>query len=75
MLCSCTKEIVMDAREEPAVAVECILSEQPVQTLRLSFTKGAAMSDAPALPGAEAVLIDLTEGRTVGSFERQDDGT
>ena len=75
LLCSCAKEIVMDAGEEPVVAVECILSEQPVQTLRLSFTKGAAMDEAPALAEADAVLIDLTEGRTVGSFERQDDGT
>ena len=74
LLCSCAKEIVMDAKEEPAVAVECILSEQPVQTLRLSFTKGAAMDEAPALTEAEAVLIDLTEGKTAGSFERQDDG-
>ncbi len=75
LLCSCAKEIVMDAGEEPVVAVECILSEQPVQTLRLSFTKGAAMDEAPALSEAEAVLIDLTEGKTVGSFERRDDGT
>ena len=74
-LCSCAKEIVMDAKEEPAVAVECILSEQPVQTLRLSFTKGAAMDEALTLLEADAVLIDLTEGKTVGSFERQDDGT
>ena len=65
----------MDAGEEPVVAVECILSEQPVQTLRLSFTKGAAMDEVPALSEAEAVLIDLTEGKTVGSFERQDNGT
>ena len=75
MLCSCAKEIVMDAGNEPVVAVECILSEQPVQTLRLSFTKGAAMDEAPALTEAEAVLIDLTEGETVGNFERQADGT
>lgn len=65
----------MDAKEEPAVAVECILSEQPVQTLRLSFTKGAAMDEAPALTEAEAVLIDLTEGKAAGRFEKQDDGT
>ena len=75
LLCSCAKEIVMDAGEEPVVAVECILSEQPVQTLRLSFTKGAAMDEAPALSEAEAVLIDMTESKTIGSFERQDDGT
>ena len=75
LLCSCAKEIVMDAREEPVVAVECILSEQPIQTLRLSFTKGAAMDEAPTLTEADAVLIDLTEGKTVGSFKRQDDGT
>ena len=73
-LCSCAKEIVMDAREEPVVAVECVLTQQPVQTLRLSFTKSISMSEAPALTEAEAVLIDLTEGKTVGSFERQDDG-
>ena len=74
-LCSCAKEIVMDAREEPVVAVECVLTQQPVQTLRLSFTKSVSMSEAPALTEAEAVLIDLTEGKTVGNFERQDDGT
>ena len=65
----------MDAGDEPLVVVECVLTQQPVQTLRLSFTKGAAMDEAPALTEAEAVLIDLTEGKTAGSFERQDDGT
>ena len=75
LLCSCAKEIVMDAGEESVVAVECILSDQPIQTLRLSFTKGAAMNEAPTLTEAEAVLIDMTESKTIGSFERQDDGT
>ena len=65
----------MDAGEEPVVVVECVLTQQPVQTLRLSFTKGAAMDEAPALTEAEAVLIDLTEGKTAGRFEKQDDGT
>ena len=74
-LCSCAKEIVMDAGDEPLVVVECVLTQQPVQTLRLSFTKSVSMSNAPELPEAEAVLIDLTEGKTAGSFERQDDGT
>lgn len=37
LFCSCAKEIVMDAGEEPVVAVECILSDQPVQTLRLDI--------------------------------------
>ena len=74
-LCSCAKEIVMDAGDEPLVVVECVLTQQPVQTLRLSFTKSVSMSEAPALTEADAVLIDLTEGKTVGSFERQDEGT
>ena len=75
LLCSCAKEIVMDAGDESLVVVECVLTQQPVQTLRLSFTKSVSMSEAPALTEAEAVLIDLTEGKTVGSFERQDEGT
>ena len=75
LLCSCAKEIVMDAGDEPLVVVECVLTQQPVQTLRLSFTKSVSMSNAPELPEAEAVLIDLTEGKTVGSFEQQDEGT
>ena len=33
-LCSCAKEIVMDAGDEPLVAVECVLTQQSVQTLR-----------------------------------------
>ena len=75
LFCSCAKEIVMDAGDEPLVVVECVLTQQPVQTLRLSFTKSVSMSEAPTLLEADAVLIDLTEGKTAGNFERQADGT
>lgn len=75
ILCSCVKDIIMDAGEEPQVVVECVLSEDPVQTLYLSFTKGASRTEVPVLQEAEAVLTDLTEGGEAGRFERVEDGS
>ena len=72
---SCSREMVMDTMEEPRVVVECVLSNQSVQTLRLSYTKGASMDEAPVLREAEASLTDLTTGEDAGNFVRQDDGT
>ncbi len=72
---SCAKEIVMDPEEEPIVFVECVLTEEPVQTLKLGLTKGASMTEAPVITEAEAVLTDLTMKTEVGRFERKDDGT
>ncbi len=74
MVCSCAKEIVLDPQEEPLVVVECVLTEEPVQTLRLGLTKGASMAEAPVITEAEAVLFDLTMKTEVGRFERKDDG-
>ncbi len=75
VLDSCAREIVMDAREKPLVVVECVLTDSPVQTLSLRLTKGEMMDEAPVIEDAEAVLIDLTGNRIVGSFERRDDVT
>jgi hypothetical protein len=50
----------------------CVLSDEPVQTLKLSFTKGASLAEAPALTEAVAMLYD--ESRAVGEFKRDSDG-
>ena len=72
---SCVRDITMDALEEPTVVVACVLSDEPVQTLRLSYTKGASLEAAPDLPEATAVLTDLTEGKEAGRFTRAADGS
>ena len=61
MLFSCVKDIVLDAGEEPKVVVECVLTEDPVQELYLSYTKGVSQAEADLLPEAEARLVDLDE--------------
>lgn len=72
---SCTREVVLDAMEDPTVVVECILCQDPVQTLYLSYTKGASREEAPDMPRATAVLTDLTEGKEAGHFLKGADGT
>ena len=72
---SCMKEVAMDAMEEPQVVVECILCDEPVQNLYLTYTKGASRESAPELSEAEARLTDLTEGKEVGLFSRSADGS
>ena len=74
-LMSCVRDVTMDALEEPTVVVECILTDDPVQTLYLTYTKGASRDQAPELPEATAVLTDLTEGKEAGRFTRAADGT
>ena len=78
LLCLCTgciREVVMDAEDAPKVVVDCVLSEAPVQTLYLVYTKGASRPEAPALEEAAAVLTDLTENREAGRFSRAADGS
>lgn len=74
-LVGCVKDVTMDAMEEPQLVVECILTDEPVQTLWLTYTKGASRAEAPDLPEATAVLTDLTEGKEVGRFARAADGS
>lgn len=68
-LASCVKDVVMDAREEPTVVVACILTDDPEQTLQLSFTKGASQKEAPPITDATAVLFDGTE--RIGQFQHK----
>ncbi len=72
VMCSCAREIVMDAREKPLVAVECVLVDAPVQTLKLMLSKGASQGYAPVVGDADVLLINLTEKSEAGRFERQD---
>lgn len=72
---SCVRDVTMDAMEDPEVVVECVLSDKPLQTLYLTYTKGASREKALVLPKASAVLTDLTEGNEVGRFERVSDGS
>ena len=74
-LFSCVRDVTMDALEEPTVVVECILTDDPVQTLYLTYTKGASRDQAPDLPEATAVLTDLTEGKEAGHFAKAADGS
>ena len=70
LLTSCVKEVVLDAGERPQVVVECVLTNDETQELRLNFTKGASKAEAEPLTEAVATLIDLTAGKTVGDFEK-----
>ena len=75
MVVSCVQDVILDAGDEPQVVVDCILTDEPVQTLRLVYTKGASKDKATDLPEATAVLTDLTEGGEVGRFVRSPDGS
>ena len=72
-LSSCVKDVILDAKEDPTLAVYCVLREDSVQELKLSYTKSATMAEAPRVTEATAVLTDLTEGREAGRFVRASD--
>ena len=71
-LTSCVRDVILDAKETPQVVVECILSDGPIQILNLSFTKGASLSEVPALTEAKAILYE--KDVQVGEFTRQESG-
>lgn len=70
---SCMRDMSLDAMDDPQLIVECILTDEPVQTLYLSYTKGASQEKALDVPEATAVLSDLTEGKEIGRFNRSAD--
>lgn len=74
-LLSCVKDVTMDAEEKPQVVVWCVLTDDPVQELKLSFTKGASRAEAPPLTEADAILTDLTLSKVTGRFLKGRDGT
>ena len=74
VLIGCVRDVVLDAGERPKVVVECLLTDSSPQELRLSFTKGASLAEAPELTEATAWLLDLTNNYPAGEFRRRDDG-
>ena len=70
----CVRDVVLDAGERPKVVVECVLTDSSPQELRLSFTKGASLTEAPELTEATARLLDLTNNYPAGEFRRREDG-
>ncbi len=72
ILSSCVREVVLDAGERPQVVVECVLTNDETQELRLNFTKGASKDEAEPLNEAVVTLIDMTGQFTVGEFEKQE---
>lgn len=68
LLTSCMRDVALDAGEDPQVVVECVMSNDRIQKLYLSFTKGASREESELLTKAVATLIDLTESKTVGQF-------
>lgn len=62
----------MRVDEKPTVVVECILTDNPIQTLRLSFT--SADGTQREVQEAEAVLTDLTVNSVAGTFSRNAEG-
>ena len=73
-LTGCVRDVALDAGERPKVVVECVLTDSSPQELRLSFTKGASLTEAPELTEATARLLDLTNNYPAGEFRRRDDG-
>lgn len=71
---SCERVTALDSGERPQVVVECFLNNVPGQSLMLSFAKCPSEDKARKLEQAEAKLIDVTESRVAGYFERSKEG-
>lgn len=70
VLSSCVTDVILDAEEKPTVVVDCVLTNSETQKLHLNFTKGASKAEAEPLTEAVVTLTDLTEGKTIGEFEK-----
>lgn len=73
-LTSCVKDVILDAEGDSQLVVACVLAQNSVQTLQLSWTKGPSEADAPRVGEASAVLTDLSLNREAGSFVRTGEG-
>ena len=69
-LTSCVKDVILDAKEDPLLAVYCVLTQDSTQTLKLSWTKGPSEAEAPRIAEATALLTDLTVNQEAGRFIR-----
>ena len=62
MFSFCTRETDLKPVGRGTLVVECILSQEPVQTLRLTLTDIAPENDWKALENAKVMLTDIDEG-------------
>lgn len=66
---SCVRETYLKAGESHVV-VDGFLSNDPVQNVRLFYTKGPSGKEPPLIEEAEVSLFDLTTGEHVGDYSR-----
>lgn len=67
---SCSRETFLDAKNTPMIVVECILTNKPVQELRLSLVDGKGKSESSMIVHPEIKLTDITMSTVVGHFEQ-----
>lgn len=71
-LVGCIKDTNLDAKLENRVVVEFVLTDDSVQNLYLSLTRGSEDAAAPNVQEAEIKLIDLTLGFETSQFIKED---
>lgn len=71
---ACERVMVLDAKEKPMVVVDYVMTNDPVQTMKLSFTKGASKQEFEYVGDATAFLFDDTRGIQAGEFTKVKDG-
>ncbi len=72
---SCERVMILDANEKPVVVVDCMISNKPVQILKLSFSKGASKDTYEKVKDAEAKLIECGENQSKEYlFRKEADG-
>ncbi|MBR4227918.1 MAG: DUF4249 family protein [Bacteroidales bacterium] len=69
---SCIRELTLDPGEEPMVVVDCVLSAESPQALRLFYSRPPSYSEMTPITDAEVELIDKTDGMTAGLFVHRD---
>lgn len=71
---ACERVMVLDAKEKPMVVVDYVMTNDPVQTMKLSFSKGASKQEFEYVGDATAFLFDDTRGIQAGEFTKVKDG-
>lgn len=70
-VCACTRDVDLRPEGQGTVVVECILTEDKLQTMRLSMTDIASGEETSRLGGAVVCLYDETEGNEAGMFNHE----
>lgn len=73
-LMSCERAMVLDAEEKPQVVVDYVMTSDPAQTIRLSFSKGASKEMVEPVTEATVLLFDESGNKQAGAFQKAEDG-